>query len=169
MDRAGLAIRRRGMTLNLQESSAAGMLKPRGDRIMPPQGTVSPTGREGPPEPAKELFMSEEVKNAPAATDLQPQPIPVDIEGMTSLYANFFRVTGTPEELVLDFGLNTQLMQAGNPESVKLSQRLVMSFYTAKRLLNALSWAVSRHESTFGVIETDFQKRMRTPPPPAGR
>jgi len=28
-----------------------------------------------------------------------------------------------------------------------------------------LSWAVNRHESTFGVIETDFQRRMRTPPP----
>ena len=112
--------------------------------------------------------MSEEMKTGDAAA--QPMPIPVDTADMASLYANFFRVTGTPEELVLDFGLNTQLMQPGGPESVKLNQRLVMSFYTAKRLLNALSWAVNRHESTFGMVETDFQKRLRTPPPPpAGR
>ena len=112
--------------------------------------------------------MSDEMKTQAANAAEAPMPIPVDVEGMSSLYANFFRVTGTPEELVLDFGLNTQLMQPGGPESVKLSQRLVMSFYTAKRLLNALSWAVNRHESTFGIIETDFQKRMRTPPPAAG-
>ena len=91
----------------------------------------------------------------------QPMQIPVDISDMSSLYANFFRVTGTPEEIVLDFGLNTQLMTPTGPESVKLNQRLVLSFYTAKRLLNALQWAVNRHETTFGVIETDFNKRVR--------
>src|SRR4051794_16711248 len=107
--------------------------------------------------------MSEEMKSPAAEAAAQPQQIPVDTTDMASLYANFFRVTGTPEEIVLDFGLNTQLMQPGGPESVKLTQRLVMSFYTAKRLLNALSWAVNRHETTFGVIETDFQKRMRGP------
>lgn len=106
--------------------------------------------------------MSDELKTP--AGDAAPVQIPVDTADMASLYANFFRVTGTPEELVLDFGLNTQLMQPGGPESVKLSQRLVMSFFTAKRLLNALSWAVNRHESTFGGIETDFQRRMKNPP-----
>ena len=60
--------------------------------------------------------MTEETRTADAAA--QPMPIPVDTAEMTSLYANFFRVTGTPEELVLDFGLNTQLMQPGGPESV---------------------------------------------------
>jgi len=114
--------------------------------------------------------MSDELKAQEGANGGQAQaPIPVDVSDLHSLYANFFRVTGTPEEIVLDFGLNTQLMQPGGPESVKLTQRLVMSFYTAKRLLNALSWAVNRHETTFGVIETDFQKRMRTPMPPQGR
>ena len=95
----------------------------------------------------------------------QPVQIPVDMEHMVSTYANFFRVTGTPEELVLDFGLNTQqVTPAGTPEAVKLTQRLVMSFYTAKRLLNALQWAVSRYEGNFGVLETDFQKRIRSQP-----
>jgi Protein of unknown function (DUF3467) len=112
--------------------------------------------------------MAEETKAAetPPATAPQqqaPVQIPVDIEHMVSTYANFFRVTGTPEELVLDFGLNTQQVTAtGTPEAVRLTQRLTLSFYTAKRLLNALQWAVSRYEGNFGVLETDFQKRLRS-------
>jgi hypothetical protein len=112
--------------------------------------------------------MADETKTAETPTAAQPQQqapvqIPVDIEHMVSTYANFFRVTGTPEELVLDFGLNTQqVTAAGTPEAVRLTQRLTMSFYTAKRLLNALQWAVSRYEGNFGVLETDFQKRLRT-------
>ena len=114
--------------------------------------------------------MADETKPAETPTAQQPQQqqqqapvqIPVDIEHMVSTYANFFRVTGTPEELVLDFGLNTQqVTPAGTPEAVRLTQRLTMSFYTAKRLLNALQWAVSRYEGNFGVLETDFQKRLR--------
>jgi hypothetical protein len=98
-----------------------------------------------------------------AGQQAQPIQIPVDTEHMVLTYANFFRVTGTPEELVLDFGLNTQQMTAsGTPEAVRLNQRLVMSFYTAKRLLNALQWAVSRYEGNFGILETDFQKRLRS-------
>src|SRR5262249_29911049 len=68
---------------------------------------------------------------------------PVDATGMSMIYANFFRVTGTPEELILDFGLNTQQETAGAADPVKLSERVVLSFYTAKRLLGALHWAVN--------------------------
>jgi hypothetical protein len=97
------------------------------------------------------------------AAGQQTVQIPVDAAGLLASYANFFRVTGTPEELVLDFGLNTQQMTATGPEVVKLSHRLVLSFYTAKRLLGALQWAVNRYENNFGVLETDFQKRIRGP------
>jgi hypothetical protein len=117
--------------------------------------------------------MADDPKSTPAPTGEAAAPqqvqIPVDADSMMSTYANFFRVTGTPEEIVLDFGLNTQqLTSAGTPEAVKLTQRLTMSFYTAKRLLNALQWAVSRYESNFGVLETDFQKRMRPTLRPPG-
>jgi len=91
----------------------------------------------------------------------QQVQIPVDMSNLEAIYANFFRVTGTPEELVLDFGLNTQQMTPTGPEPVKVSHRLVLSFYTAKRLLGALQWAVNRYENNFGVLETDFQKRVR--------
>ena len=104
--------------------------------------------------------MSEETRPAtPAPTD--PAQIPVELGDAASMYANFFRVIGTPEELILDFGLDTRQVTPTGPEAVRVSQRLVMSFYTAKRLLNALNWAVNRYENNFGMLETDFQKRLR--------
>ena len=44
----------------------------------------------------------------PAAQQEQPQQVQLDDSGAVSSYANFCRVTGTPEELIVDFGLNTQ-------------------------------------------------------------
>jgi hypothetical protein len=74
-------------------------------------------------------------------------------------YANFCRVTGTPEELILDFGLNSQPM--GVPtEPVEVKQRLVLNYFTAKRLLQALHMSVLRHEQAFGALETDVNKRV---------
>ncbi|MER3417049.1 MAG: DUF3467 domain-containing protein [Gemmataceae bacterium] len=85
--------------------------------------------------------------------------IPVDTSSLSTHYANFARVTSTPEELIIDFGLNTQMVPNPN-EPVKLTHRLVMNFYTAKRLLGALHFAVQQHESQFGVLETDVNKRL---------
>lgn len=88
-----------------------------------------------------------------------PQPIAADDNQVITCYANFCRVTGTPEEMIVDFGLNTQSF--GPPtQPVKLQQRIVINFYTAKRLLGALQMAVQTHEHTFGVLETDVQKRV---------
>lgn len=91
------------------------------------------------------------------------QPVaqfPVDATAKATHYANFFRVSVTPEELVLDHGLNTQTApQQGDP--VKLNQRLVISYYTAKRLMNALQSTLQQYENTYGEIELDFQKRIK--------
>jgi len=88
------------------------------------------------------------------------QPFAVDTSQLSTVYANFCRVTGTPEELVLDFGLNTQM--SPNPgEPIKLTHRLVLNFYTAKRLLGALSMALHQHEGVYGALEIDVQKRAR--------
>src|SRR5260370_17453093 len=62
----------------------------------------------------------------------QPPQFTVDTTGMSAAYANFCRVTGTPEELVLDFGLNTQMSPVPT-EPVKLTHRLLMKHFPAKR------------------------------------
>jgi hypothetical protein len=99
-----------------------------------------------------------------AAQPAQEQPVrttrvEVNDKEAVCLYANFCRVTGTPEELILDFGLNAQPF--GVPtEPVEVKQRIVTNYYTAKRMLQALHMSVQRHEQAFGVLETDVQKRV---------
>ena len=89
----------------------------------------------------------------------QMQRVEVTDKHAISLYANFCRVTGTPEELILDFGLNAQPF--GVPtEPVDVKQRIVVNYFTAKRMLQALHMSVQRHEQAFGVLETDVQKRV---------
>ena len=94
-----------------------------------------------------------------------PPPVRLEIsaQGMTTTYSNFFRVAGTFEELLLDFGFHTGIVVGTTPEPAKVTHRMVMSFATAKRLLGALQAAMQRHEQTFGPVETDPQKRVRRP------
>lgn len=95
----------------------------------------------------------------PAEGQQQQARVQVDDSGAACSYANFCRVTGTPEELIIDFGLNSQPF--GVPtEPVKITQRIVTNYFTAKRMLHALHLSVQRHEQAFGVLETDVQKRV---------
>src|SRR5262249_8046246 len=80
-------------------------------------------------------------------------------------YVNFCRVTATPEEIILDFGLNPNPFATGKQE-VKANHRIVMNFFTAKRLLMALGMTVQRQEQTFGAIELDVTRRLTGTQPP---
>ncbi len=91
----------------------------------------------------------------------QQKPITVNDSKAVSCYANFCRVTGSPEELIIDFGMNAQPM-GSNDQPVDIQQRIVLNFFTAKRLLHALHVSVQRHEEVFGQIETDIQKRVKS-------
>ncbi|MGL4460778.1 MAG: DUF3467 domain-containing protein [Planctomycetia bacterium] len=88
----------------------------------------------------------------------------IDDGKLQPMYTNFCRVTGTPEEIVIDFGLNTE-MASTSTQPIRMSQRMVCNFYTAKRLLYALQMAVQRHEKAFGNVETNIQKRVVARPP----
>ncbi len=100
-----------------------------------------------------------------AAGGQQPQQqvteVVVDDSGTMPSYSNFCRVTATPEEVILDFGLNPQPFAQGRQE-VKANTRLVMNFYTAKRLYAALQMTIQRHEATFGSVELDVRRRAGT-------
>jgi hypothetical protein len=100
-----------------------------------------------------------------ASAEQQPQQqarqqVQVDDSKAIACYANFCRVTGTPEEVILDFGLNTQPFGAPT-EPIAITQRITTNFFTAKRMLAALQMTVQRHEAAFGVLETDIQRRVR--------
>src|SRR5206468_8445747 len=92
----------------------------------------------------------------------QQTEVVVDDSATLPSYSNFCRVTATPEEVILDFGLNPQPFATGRQE-VKANQRIVMNFYTSKRLLTALSMTIQRHEGTFGAIELDVRRRASGP------
>jgi hypothetical protein len=103
-----------------------------------------PEGSLSPPQPGQQQQAATEVF--------------VDDSATVPSYSNFCRVTATPEEVILDFGLNPQPFATGR-QDVKANQRIVMNFYTAKRLLTALSMTIQRHEGTFGAIELDVRRR----------
>jgi hypothetical protein len=96
----------------------------------------------------------------PAAEQQQAQQtLKVDDSNVTAGYANFCRVSSTPEELILDLGLNPNPYATGEI-TVTIDQRIIMNHFTAKRLLSALSMSLQRHEQAFGVLETDVRRRV---------
>jgi hypothetical protein len=116
------------------------------------------------PEEGAETQANPTEAGTPETQGQQPQQqrIQVQIDDAKAMasYANFCRVTGTPEELIIDFGLNPQ--PVGVPtQPIVITQRIITNFFTAKRMLHALQLTVQRHEATFGVLETDVQKRIR--------
>ena len=102
------------------------------------------------------------VEKAPQGQQQPPQQqvkIKMDDEGVASSYSNLCRVTGTPEELIVDFSLNPNPFATGDVE-VKVDHRLALNYYTAKRLFVALQQTLARHEQNFGVIELNVRRRM---------
>ena len=86
--------------------------------------------------------------------------------GRQTTCANAFRTNGTAEEVILDFGLNlvgppTQ-PQASPQILFKVNQRVVMNYYSVKRLAITLSQLIRRHEEQFGEMELDVQKRRKS-------
>ena len=96
---------------------------------------------------------------AAAQTQQRSQPEFDDAKAPV-MYTNVCRVMGTPEELIIDFGLI--LSQTVTPgQTIAVNQRVITSYYAAKRMLYALDQTIRSHEHFFGVLETDVQKRVR--------
>jgi len=88
----------------------------------------------------------------------------VDERTMQAGYANAFRTGPTAEEVILDFGLNlanpAREQQAQQPDVIfQVNQRIILNYYTAKRLAITLSQLIRRHEEQFGELELDVSKR----------
>ncbi len=79
-----------------------------------------------------------------------------DSSKVPAIYANVCRVTGTAEEIVVDFGL---FDGSDSQPRVDVRHRVALNLFTAKRLLYALSQALERHEAGFGNVETNVEKR----------
>ncbi|MEA3188652.1 MAG: hypothetical protein QOD99_2482 [Chthoniobacter sp.] len=76
------------------------------------------------------------------------------------------RIAQTPNEIIIDFGLNPNFFGAILDEPLRLENRIIMSHDAAKRLCAHLVGTIQSYESKYGVIELDVAKRLK--PQPAG-
>ncbi|MED5399826.1 MAG: DUF3467 domain-containing protein [Planctomycetota bacterium] len=131
------------------------MAKKKTDADAPADEVVEEQTAEADAEPAPA-----EAAEAEAQPGQIQQRITVDDAGVTAAYSNFCRVSSTPEELILDLGLNPTPFANGDI-TVPVTQRIIMNHITAKRMLGLLSATLQRHEQAFGVVETDVRRRVR--------
>jgi hypothetical protein len=105
--------------------------------------------------------MSEQSASSPIPT---PQlTLPIDRRSLPTTYTNYFRASGSAEELILDFGLDPQRHNPDDdPESIVLLQRLVLTWGNAKQLARMLLDLLQRYEQSHGPI-----RRANTNRPPA--
>ena len=91
-----------------------------------------------------------------AAAGQQQVQVLVDERDMKTLYANAYRIHTAEQEAVIDFGFNmpNPNAQAGQQQQVllKVTDRVVISYVTAKRLALSLQQLVKRFEQQFGEI-----------------
>ena len=86
----------------------------------------------------------------------------VDERDMSTSYANAFRTNGTAEEVMVDFGLNLvgPTQEKDQPEIIfKINDRIILNYFSVKRLAITLSQLIRRHEEQFGELEMDVAKR----------
>ena len=111
---------------------------------------------------------SEPAKDAPEAAPQdqdQQQTIRVrmDQRDVKTSYANAFNTHGLINEVILDFGLNVPVPpQPDQPPEIMLqiTDRIILNYYSVKRLVLTLGQLVRRHEERFGELELDDSKRV---------
>lgn len=78
-----------------------------------------------------------------------------DDANMSTTYANVCNVFSTREEVTLLFGTNQTLYTGQNELAVKLSDRIIISPFAAKRLQALLDNIVKQYESRFGQLNVE--------------
>ena len=96
--------------------------------------------------------MSEETKPATPA---------IDATGLKTSYANVCRIAQTPNEVIVDFGLNPNFFGNILDEPLKLDNRVILSHDAAKRLCIHLTATIQNYEARYGSIELDVTKRLK--------
>ncbi|MCK5795311.1 MAG: DUF3467 domain-containing protein [Anaerolineales bacterium] len=72
---------------------------------------------------------------------------------MTTSYANVCNALSTREEVTLLFGTRQTLHAGKNELEVKLSDRIILNPFAAKRLLVLLNHVLQEYESQYGKLE----------------
>jgi hypothetical protein len=88
----------------------------------------------------------------------------VEDRDLADVYANFFSLQASNEDLTVELGTYPYLAR----NRYKAMARLHMTLYNAKRLSLALMNAVRRYEERFGTLELDARNREVTTETSAG-
>ncbi len=94
----------------------------------------------------------------------KPATPQIDQTGLTVSYANVCRIAQTPNEVIVDFGMNPNFFGNILDEPLKLDNRVIMSHDAAKRLCLHLTATIQNFESRYGTIELDVAKRLKQAP-----
>ncbi len=100
-------------------------------------------------EKKDEMIVGPSAAGGGASGPPQGQQITIEDAGVSTQYANFFAISASPEEVVLDFG-NTRRTEAAR---ARVEARVVVSPANAKRLAMALGQTIKAYEDKYGVIE----------------
>ena len=86
----------------------------------------------------------------------------LDESQMRTSFSNAYRIHTTAEEVVVDFGFN---MPDPNPQQTtpqllfKVTDRVIMSYTSVKRLSASLGQLIKRYEQQFGEIPVQGPRR----------
>jgi hypothetical protein len=89
-----------------------------------------------------------------------------DASSMSTSYANVVNVSSTREEVTLLFGTNVTLFTGQEEVTVKLSDRIILSPFAAKRLKVLLDNVMGEYERRFGHL--NIEPRVEPPTPTEG-
>lgn len=98
------------------------------------------------------MIFGEEDSQPQSRPPQQQQQVRLDASTMETVYANFFALAGSPDEVTIYLGANSPLPNVREP-MIKLSHRVMLMPANAKRLMLALQQTVKAHEDRFGPIE----------------
>lgn len=101
--------------------------------------------------------MSEETNVTSTEQGQAQVRVQLDERDMKTVYANAYRIHTAAEEVVLDFGFNmpdpnAQQSQQAPQLLFKVTDRVILSYGSAKRLAMSLTQLVKRYEQQFGEI-----------------
>ena len=96
-------------------------------------------------------------KQEGAAASAAPEGMRIkwDDAGMRSSYANVCNVTSTREEVVMLFGMNQAWNRGQKEVTIRLTDRIVVSPFAAKRLGMLLQGVVGEYEKRFGTLNIE--------------
>jgi hypothetical protein len=89
------------------------------------------------------------------STDVGGTKIKWDNSNMKSAYANVCNVTSTREEVMMLFGMNQAWNRGQKEVTIKLTDRIIISPYAAKRLATLLEGVVKEYEKRFGALNVE--------------